>query len=188
MAGSFTENFNKLVRCFVCNESVTLTDKDGTTRVINPTNETTDYTNNTRYRPDSLLALGSTFGTEGNLTVGITCGTLDTAFDASDYNVKTPVAHGDNNGQLHYMQNVVGSMSVSGAGVTTKQFSRIVTNNGTTDVVVKEIAFILAQRTSDQYQYGFCVYREVLSSPVTIASTQSATFQITLTIPNLVTL
>lgn len=186
MAGSFTENFNKLMRCFACNEQVSLTDRVGTTRVI----EKTDQGNYSigRYRPNSLLALGSSMGIEGNLDVGITCGTLDTAFNANDYNVKTLIPHGDSNGQLHYMQSVVGGMSVSGAGVTTKQISRIVTNNGATSIVVKEIALILAQRANDEIQYGFCVYREVLSSPVTIASTQSATFQITLTIPNLVTL
>lgn len=187
MAGSFTENFNKLIRNFLCGENQTLTDKDGTTRVMYTSAQTTD-SGVIRNCPDTLCYLGTTYGTEGNLVVGITCGTSETEFNSNDYNCKTLIAHGDNDGQLHYMQSVVGAMSVSGAGVTTKQISRIVTNNGSVTVTVKEIALLAMIRASDGANYGMCIYREVLTSPVAILATQSATFRCTLTIPNMVTI
>jgi len=83
---------------------------------------------------DNYLYNAEVLAGSGDDNYGILVGSSDTAFDVTQYNLGSKIAHGTGSGQLSY-----GETSVVDYGVDYKTWQRAFDNLSGADVVVKEI-------------------------------------------------
>jgi len=101
-------------------------------------------------------------GAEGDDTIGIVVGRSDTPFDVNDYNLYDKIPHGDGDNQLHY-----GAGNQVELGNTYAIWERTFDNNGSVDITVKEIGFIVAYEAPAGTLHKYLFARDVIS-PVTV--------------------
>ena len=101
-------------------------------------------------------------GAEGDDTIGIVVGRSDEPFDVGDYNLHDKIPHGDGDNQLHY-----GAGEQIEMANTYARWQRTFDNNGSVDVVVKEIGFIVAYEAPAGTLHKYLFARDVVS-PVTV--------------------
>lgn len=100
---------------------------------------------------------------------GIQVGTGDTAAAASDYNLVTAIAHGNESGKLFYQAESEPTPSYdSGTNVWTMTKSRIMNNNSGGSITIKETGLI--GMTPASTAYAICYERSVLASSVAVAN------------------
>ena len=98
-------------------------------------------------------------------TYGIIVGTNDTPVTPEDYNLGAKISHGSEDGQLYYKGMVVGSSPRVEGDVVEQVFSRVFRNDGSVDVSIKEIGFVVVT-SSDNYKV--LIIRDVLTNPVVV--------------------
>ena len=105
--------------------------------------------------------------------VGIVVGSDDTAVVPSDYKLNTVIAHGKAASQLEYGGCSVGNYIESAPNVTF-DITRYFINNSGGDVTAKECGIYAPAGSwgASQFIYSFCIARDILGAPITIANTE----------------
>ena len=116
----------------------------------------------------------ATLADSGTVTYGLVLGSNGTAVTVSDYKLNTLIAHGTSSGQLQYSACVVGAPTWD-ATTNYFTFTRVFTNGSGGNVTVAEIG-LYAIAT-----YTYCMMRDVLASPITLANGQNLTLNYTIT-------
>lgn len=158
------------------------------------------YGTNTHEQPN-LTVVNSSFGYRGPLyflpvtnrsdgqgfggaaheggTGGIRVGTSDTAWTLAQYNLQGAIAHGNSTGQLYHNLQTNGSVSyVSETKTYSYYIRRMFNNNTAASIIVREAGLYFYDYASAGDLTLFS--RDVLSSPVTVASGDRLTVTYTL--------
>ena len=106
---------------------------------------------------------------------GIVCGTGDTAVTNVDYQLETQIAEGAGAGQLNHGSQAFTAAAVVGTNVDWV-LTRAFTNNSGGAITIKEIGLYT---WNVDFSYGFCMVRDVLSTPKEVPDTEIATIQYT---------
>lgn len=183
MAGKMLNTFNILARAAMLGCSETFVDTGGTNRTVE--SATTSNSNYVSDLPGGYAIEMNSPAAEGIVTNGVVCGSSTTPVLLEDIVLGALIPNGDINGTLHYMNMTVGARVVNGDGSSSQEFTRIVTNNGTINVTINEVAYYARVRIRSNH-YNVCVYREVLATPIVVIPAQSATIRCTVNIPCLV--
>lgn len=99
--------------------------------------------------------------------IGIVLGTGNTAVTPSDYKLGTLIAHGTGSGQLMYHGMFFPSNATVSGSSCTFDIERIYKNSSGGDVTINEIGIYCIGRYQNSL---FCIVRDVLASPVTVAN------------------
>jgi len=115
---------------------------------------------------------------EASAGYGIVVGTGTTPVSPTDYKLENQIPHGTGSGQLYYKAVSLPSLIVTESGVVQK-IQREFENRSTADVTVNEIGIVVLTSVGQPV----LVFRDVLSSSVTIPSGSTSFFEIQLITP-----
>ena len=155
---SLLANFLRIVRTCLTGATESLIDRNGNSLTL----YNTDLPN---IRVDAP---------EENDDYGVLAGKGTTEVYPGDYNLSSPIAHGDGDNFLHYYATAFGDITIDNATKTSKfEIYRDFKNNGTVDITINEIG--LAVKIGSYY---VLVFRHVFESPPTLKSYEYITLTV----------
>jgi hypothetical protein len=150
-ARSFLKAYNQILSSCMGAANRTIKDTGGTDRTV--------------------IGDGTVFGIGAAATVvlyGIRVGTGNSAVTISDYALETPIAEGTGDGQMSHLIMQLSTDVTLADPICTSTLTRVMVNNGSTTITVREIGIYAICRQSDTTYRYFCIVRDVLGSSVSV--------------------